>query len=89
MIIWQKLVPTVDNKLVALREFLIFNEEIRDKLLDSDPDHITSTTRKLLKAYGQPMIVDALEKFKAGVISEHTYKILEVGTRFADRDADL
>ena len=89
LIVWQKLVPTVDGKQVALREFLVFSEKIRDKLLDSDIDHITTATRKLLIEYGQPMIVDAKEKFAAGIIDEHTYKILEAGTRYADRDAGL
>lgn len=89
LIVWQKLVPTVDGKQVALREFLVFSEKVRDKLLDSDIDHITTVTRKLLIEYGQPMIVDAKEKFAAGIIDEHTYKILEAGTRYADRDAGL
>ena len=30
LIIWQKLVPTVDGKQVALREYLVFDEEVRD-----------------------------------------------------------
>lgn len=89
LIIWQKLVPTVDGKQVALREYLIFDEDIRDKLLESDPDNITTVTRKLLHEYGQPMIIDAKAKFAAGIIPEHIYKILEAGTRFADRDAGL
>lgn len=89
LIIWQKLVPTVDGKQVALREYLVFSEPIRDKLLDSDIDHVTATTRKLLYEYGQPMLTDAKEKFAAGIIDEHTYKILEMGTRSADRDAGL
>jgi len=76
LIIWQKLVPTVDGKRVALREYLVFNEEVRDILLESDPNEVTATTRKLLKEKGQPMIVDAEKKFKEGIISEREYKIL-------------
>ncbi|TID99637.1 ATPase, partial [Acinetobacter junii] len=30
--IWQKLVPTVDERRVALREYLVFDEEVRDIL---------------------------------------------------------
>ena len=47
--IWQKLVPTVDGKRVALREYLIFTDEVRDILLDVDLEKITAATRRLLK----------------------------------------
>jgi len=89
LIVWQKLVPTVDGKQVALREYLVFTEAVREKLLESDLDRITTSTRKLLVEYGQPMIVEAKEKFAAGIISDYTYKILEAGTKSADRDAGL
>ncbi len=76
MIIWQRLVPSIDGKRIALREFLVFNEAIRDELLDSDPDQITATTRRLLRQHGQPMGVDVEAKYKAGLLSERTYKVL-------------
>lgn len=76
LIIWQRLAPTVDGKRVALREYLAFSEEIRDILLASDPDQVTATTRQLVKTHGQLMQVDVDEKYKAGIISERTYKVL-------------
>lgn len=79
MIVWQRLVPAVDGKRVALREFLVFNENIRDALLESDPEKITATTRQLLQEYGQPMQVDVEAKYREGLISERTYKILSAG----------
>lgn len=89
LIIWQKLVPTVDGKRVALREYLIFDEFIRDRLLGIPPDSITAATRQLLKEYGQPIIVDAKEKWEAGQISAREYKIIEQSFINADRDAGL
>jgi len=79
--IWQKLVPTVDDKRVALREYLVFDEEARDLLLNSDPNDITSTTRKLVRQRGQLMTLDAKAKFEQGIISERTYKLIIAGTR--------
>lgn len=76
LIIWQRLVPTVDGKRAPLREYLIFTEELRDKILESDPEKITQTTRNLLEQYGQPMIVDVEEKYKAGLISQRLYTVL-------------
>lgn len=79
--IWQKLVPTVDNKRVALREYLIFDEATRDILLESDPNEVTSTTRKLVRERGQLMTTDAREKFEQGIITERMYKILIAGMK--------
>jgi len=87
--IWQQLVPTVDGKRVALREFLVFNEKIRDILLESELENVTAVTRRLLKEYGQPMAVDAKKKFDAGIISEREYKLLVQIDKRADQDAGL
>lgn len=85
--IWQQLIPTVDGKRVALREYLVFDEKIRDILLESDLDQVTAVTRRLVKEYGQPMIVDAQKKYDEGVISERDFKILVTTSKRADQDA--
>jgi defect-in-organelle-trafficking protein DotB len=87
--IWQKLVPTVDGKRVALREYLIFTDEVRDILLDVDVEKITAATRRLLKERGQPMEVDAQKRFNEGMISSREYKILLASAKNADKDAGL
>lgn len=87
--IWQQLVPTVDGKRVALREYLVFNEEIRDTLLESELENITAVTRSLVKQFGQPMSVDAQRKFEQGIISERDYKLLMVTARRTDADVGL
>ncbi len=79
--IWQKLVPTVDGKRIALREFLVFDEATRDILLESDPNDITTATRKLVRERGQLMTVDARDKFEQGLISERVYKLIIAGTK--------
>lgn len=76
LIIWQRLAPTVDGKRVALREYLVFNEKIRDILLDSDPHKVTATTRRLVEEHGQLMQVDVDQKYQEGLLSERTYKVL-------------
>ncbi len=79
--IWQKLVPTVDGKRVALREYLVFDEEARDILLESNPNEITTTTRRLVRQRGQLMTLDAKNKLEQGIISERTYKLIIAGTK--------
>lgn len=83
--LWQKLVPTVDGKRVALREYLIFNQDIRDKLLSEEPEKVTALTRKLVYEYGQPMIVDAQKKYEEGIISEREYNILVKAARTEEK----
>lgn len=89
MVIWQKLVPTVDGKRVALREYLTFDEKVRDLLLESNLEEATANVRRMLKKYGQTMEVDAKEKFDAGIINERTYKLVQYESSSSDADAGL
>lgn len=82
LIISQRLAPTVDGKRVALREYLVFDEKIRDLLLDADPNNITAMVRKMVRKHGRTMSADAKEKFDAGLISERVYNVIaEQGKR--------
>lgn len=88
LVIWQKLVPSVDGKRVALREYLVFDEEVRDILLESDPETVTAVTRKLVRERGQTMEVEARRYFEAGIIAEREYKMLVTSSKNADLDAN-
>lgn len=89
LIVWQQLVPSTDGKRIALREYLVFDEDTRDKLLEVDPVHITSATRRLLEERGQTMESDATQKFKEGLIGERDYRLLMALSRDLDKVADL
>jgi defect in organelle trafficking protein DotB len=89
LVIWQKLVPTIDGQRVALREYLVFDEKVRDLLLESDLDSVTANTRRLLKEHGQTMEVDAKAKFDQGVIDERTFHLICTESRSADKDAGV
>ena len=81
LIVCQRLIPSVDGKRVAIREFLAFNEKIRDLLLESNIDQITQNTRELLHQYGQPMSVDIERQYQNKAISPRTYDILMKSSR--------
>ncbi len=49
-------------------KFLVFDEEVRDILLESDPNEVTSATRKLVKQRGQLMTQDAKRNLKKGLL---------------------
>ncbi len=76
LVVSQRLAPTVDGKRVALREYLVFDEKLRDVLLDTDMLNITTTVRKLVREKGRTMEADAREKFEAGIISERHYRLI-------------
>lgn len=76
LIVWQRLVPSTDGKRIPLREYLAFSETLRDRLLDSDPENITQTTRILLNEHGQSMLTDVEAKYKEGLLSDRWYQIL-------------
>lgn len=89
LIIWQKLVPRPDGKRIALREYLVFDEYVRDRLSQEDPENVTSVTRQLLKERGQPMLVEAEKYFQQGLIFERDYKLLKALSLSADKDAGV
>jgi defect-in-organelle-trafficking protein DotB len=88
LIISQRLAPTVDGKRVALREYLVFDEKIRDKLLDADPNAITAMVRKMVHEQGRTMAADAKEKFDAGLISERVYSVIAEQEKREDKDME-
>ncbi len=79
LIVWQKLVPTLDGGRVPLREFLIFDEEVKDLLFQGGVDHVIDVARRLVREKGLEMSQDAKDKFDKGIISERTYKLVCAG----------
>jgi len=86
LVVSQRLVPTTDGKRVALREYLVFDEKIRDKLLDTDPENVTAMTRQLLREHGQTMEQDARAKFEAGLITERQYQLISGMDKGEEKD---
>lgn len=87
LVIWQKLVPTVDKKRTPLREYLVFDPPTRTMLSKLNPDQVSIQTRKLVKDRGQTMYHDALKKHKDGIIGDD---VLEQIERYSKgQDADL
>lgn len=87
LIISQRLVPSTDGKRVALREYVVFNDEIVDFLLDKGLDHLTTSCRVVLHQHGRSFVQDARQKHKEGRISDRTLKAVEWGSRGEDLDA--
>jgi defect-in-organelle-trafficking protein DotB len=74
MLVTQLLIPSIDGKRVAIKEYIIFNQEIVDLLLEADFDKITYTMRKIVKQYGKTFLEDLTEKYHEGLISQKVFE---------------
>lgn len=89
LVVWQKLAPSTDGKRIALREYLVFDQEVRDILIDTSVEQLAAKTRLLLKERGQPMSIDAQRKFEAGILPEREYRIIEARAKLSDQDVGI
>lgn len=87
MVICQRLVPATNNKRIALREYVVMNDEIVDFILDAGVDQISASCRQVLKEHGQSFLEDATLKLKQGLISRQTWKEIARQSKADDADA--
>lgn len=71
VVISQTLVPSLDGKRVALREYVVMNNDIVNELLSENLDNLANVCRKVLLEKGRSFLQDAQEKFDQGLISEN------------------
>jgi len=74
LIISQRLLPLPDGSgRTALREYLAFTPEIRERLLDTPPEKLIQQTEELLALHGQRIQEAALIAYQAGKIRKEDY----------------
>jgi defect-in-organelle-trafficking protein DotB len=89
MVVTQTLVPRVGGGRVGLREFLVFDDRVREIMLNLPLEKWTAEAQRLLRRYGQPMEETARNVFKQGLIDRRTYLFLTQGFSADDHpDAD-
>jgi defect-in-organelle-trafficking protein DotB len=81
LIVTQALLPRAGGGRVGVREFLIFNEAVRDHLLSISPDVWPTETRRLLARLGQPMGIAFAKAHARNLIDRETLN------RFSTREA--
>ncbi|MHB1946833.1 MAG: Dot/Icm type IV secretion system ATPase DotB [Gammaproteobacteria bacterium] len=89
LIVSQRLLPTPEGKRVALREYLVFDEKLRDLLLEVDPINITGVVRKMVRERGRTIVADAKEKFDAGLLSERNYLLIAEQSKREDKEDNV
>ncbi len=79
LIVTQALVPRVGGGRCGIREFMIFPDEVREKLLDMDFTEWQSNIQRLVPAYGRTMAEAARIEFEQGTIERRWYLLLASG----------
>jgi defect-in-organelle-trafficking protein DotB len=87
MIVAQRLIPTVDGGRTAIRELMVFDQQDKDMLMSAS--NMASAAFKLVNSKGKPMIVDAEQKYKDGIISEEWFKRIKLNYDSAKEKAGL
>lgn len=89
MVVWQRLVPTVDGKRTPLREYLVFDESIRSRLLRENVNNISAATRKIVKEQKRTMLDDAKRAFSEGLIDQTILTKIERYHQGQDEDCQV
>lgn len=76
MVVTQRLLKTVDDRRTAVREYLVFDDDVRRILLNTSLDKIPAKCRELTMERGRTLEAHAKEKLDAGIISLDEYTIL-------------
>jgi defect-in-organelle-trafficking protein DotB len=79
LIVTQALVPRVGGGRIALREFLVFDEHVRDLLLNTPLENWTSETQNILEKHGRTMQKSANMAYQEGLIDRRQYLLLSRG----------
>ena len=78
LIVNQRLVPSTDGKRTPLREFLVFDDKLRRRFLDTDPDKWPALAQDTVDAgeHGQSFAVAIRRALAAGRITEDLAQML-------------
>lgn len=79
LVVTQALVPRLGGGRIALREYLIFDEHVREQLLDTPLENWTLETQNLLEKYGRTMQKSANTAYSQGLIDRRQYLLLSRG----------
>jgi defect-in-organelle-trafficking protein DotB len=81
LIITQTLVPKIGGGRHALREYMPFTEEVRERILSLPFDQWPAMLMQMVPKYGKTMEQSAREAYEAGLIEKRHYLIYAQGTK--------
>ena len=79
LIVTQALVPKKGGGRLGVREWMVFPDEVREKLLDMEIENWTNEIQRMIPFYGQTMAKSATIIFEKGLIEKRHYLLLTAG----------
>jgi len=76
LIVTQALVPKIGGGRLGVREWMVFDDQVREKLLDMDFNFWAVEIQRMVDQYGQTMEKSATDAFEAGLIERRPYLML-------------
>ncbi len=83
MIVTQTLAPKIGGGRVALREYMVFTEELREILLNMSYEKWPATLMEMVATHGVTMESQARRAFEAGLIEKRHYLVYMQGSKAA------
>ena len=80
MIVTQILMPKIGGGRQALREYLVFTDELREKFLEISFENWPLELIKTVREQGKPMVTSAREAYDAGLIEGRYYNLVARGS---------
>lgn len=80
LVVTQALVPKKGGGRMGIREWMIFSDDVREKLLDMDYKKWQSEIQRLIPPNGQTMSQSAANAFESGDIDRRQYLLLSTST---------
>lgn len=79
MVVTQALVPKIGGGRIGLREYMVFDDNVRETMLDLPLERWTAEAQRMVARYGQTMEQSATAAFRAGLIERRWYLLLTKG----------
>lgn len=76
LVVTQSLVPKIGGGRIGVREWMVFNDVVREKFLDMDYNEWTPEIARIIPNYGQSMAKSAAKLFEADIIERRHYLLL-------------
>jgi defect-in-organelle-trafficking protein DotB len=86
MIITQILIPKEGGGRVGLREWLVFDDALRERMLEISPEHWPAELIRVVRAKGRSMAESARLAHSQGLINDYYYKLVARTTEEANKE---
>lgn len=80
LVIQQRLEPSPKGGRVPIKEYLVFNRDVRDHLMQVGLRDMSGAVAELLEKRGRPIIEDVREKYEQGLLYKETLRKIQKET---------